>query len=137
MHTSNSSDAVGAHNVCFAIHLRATFRLRLFGAHVLYLRCSWCTQRFIYDAFTSNVSFANIWCTRPIFAMQLVHTTFYLRYIYEQRFVCDCFVHATPGLHCGAAWSKKNTKTHRGTLVCQTHHLVVVVVVVVVVVIII
>ena len=28
--------------------------------------------------------------------MQLVHTRFALRSIYEQRFVCDCLVHAAP-----------------------------------------
>ena len=30
-----------------------------------------------------------IWCISPIFAMQLVHTTFALRSSYEQRFACD------------------------------------------------
>ena len=42
--------------------------LRLFGAPVVYLRCtcSWCTRRLLYDPFTSNVSFATVWCTRPL-----------------------------------------------------------------------
>ena len=40
--------------------------------------------------------FATIGGTNRIFAMQLVHTTFALRYIYEQRFLCDCLVHAAP-----------------------------------------
>ena len=40
--------------------------LRLFGAPLVYLRCSWCTRRLLYDPFTSNVSFATVWCTRPL-----------------------------------------------------------------------
>ena len=82
VHQSYICDVVGAHDVCFTIHLRATFRLRLFGARVprfdtcaflrlfgapvVYLRCSWCTRRLLCDPFTSNVSFATVWCTRPL-----------------------------------------------------------------------
>ena len=33
VHTSYICDVVGAHDVCFAIHLRATFSSRLLGAH--------------------------------------------------------------------------------------------------------
>ena len=54
-----------------------------FTAH-LRLKCDKCT-----------CVFATIWCTRPIFAIQLVHTTFAIQSIYGQHFVCDSLVHAT------------------------------------------
>ena len=67
----------------FTTHLNHLFSSRKFTAH-LRLKFDTCV-------------FATIWCTSRIFAMWLVHTTFALRSIYEQRFVCDCLVHAAPG----------------------------------------
>ena len=39
---------------------------RMLKFRFLCLRCSWCTRRLLYDTFTSNVSFAIVWCTRPL-----------------------------------------------------------------------
>ena len=67
-------------------------------------------QSQIYNSFDTHVGlytygtcvFATIWCTRPTFTLQLVHTTFALRSIYEQRFVCECVVYAAPRLVIGS-----------------------------------
>ena len=71
---------------------------------LLYLVMQFQVATFVYEPFKPphllavanyyDTRFAIIWCTSPIFGMELMHTTFALRSISEQRFVCDCLVHA-------------------------------------------
>ena len=61
-----SSRRCKAHLELTQAYDKCVFSDYLVHASYKYLRCCWCTWRFVCDPFTSNVWFATVWCTQPL-----------------------------------------------------------------------